>query len=377
MLYLIVDPNVFLLSEAEAAQTPIVNEWLNHLNAVAELISEYQIKLGITELCSYALQQEERSILNDRFLFELTEREDVPDVATIVLALQPLMNELQSNPDIERQLSKLTDTQLFIYNTLEEQSALIPMAYIERLQSESLRQGFRKMLCDVVFARNQEVVPLAELRNVGIWTRYTPKEKDDWADKMQYRLRLAVNFAWDVEKTVPDYITLQALSRFEDDLLTYFTVEGLKSAAPVIRFSNMRIAIKTACEAYPEALIIPDKAYKSAKKQKDTTQNAAYHSIRGLAEVWLPAYLSNNGDPSHKFREEFGFEISNESATTNNNAYFRTQRSINHKGKSYYAERHIKLPESQRIYFVPIEDNGKTKLLITRVGAHPDNKATN
>jgi hypothetical protein len=372
MLYLIVDPKVFLLSETEISNSSVVSQFLAFLVAWARSADEYDIEFGITQSCLSTLTSESCSVFNRNFLDQLVGNISV-DAPTVRQALEPLTNHLLKNSQLDSTLAKLrNDTLVFEVNY--QAAALAPSEYLDRLNSDPLRNQFKEMLCIVVFARQQCIIPLSELTNVRLLTTYSVDEIERWARDLEYRLLVHIPFSWVLSEKVVNREALETLEYYDDQLETTYNPNSVKDIAPPRFYSSMVSAVEAACRVYPKILVFTDKARDIAEKSKSPKLTEIYRCVRGLVETWLPAYREQGEAYANKtYYESYSHEISREGEQVNNNPAFRAEREAFYQGQTIYAELHVKLALGMRIYFTIMEDGNSDKIILTRVGKHPSN----
>lgn len=372
MLYLIVDPKVFLLSEQEDLDKFTVDEFLAALVGWARAADEFDIEFGISQDCTAALILTRRSAFNREFIAELVSRVPGYNVETIITAITPLLDRLRAHSHLDDTLRRLnSDTMLYDLRAV----TLAPPEHLDRLASESLQEAFRQMLGLLVFARQQQVIPLSEFGYVRLLTRYSAGEIQQWAADMAYKLLVHVFFNWELDETVPDRESLQNLTAYNDELETVYSPTSLPPLVEKWQFNSALSAAEAACRVYPNYLIMTPEAEATAQKSNFPNFLNLYRSLRALIEVWLPTYSQQGIRAANDaFYARVGYQISGESEEVSRNPKLRMAREGTYHGEKVYGDLHIKFGNgrfSARVHFAPVRDeDNRERIVLTRIGPH-------
>lgn len=370
MLYLVVDPSLFILSEDDCQDVNLVNQFLANLVAWAKNKDQYDTEFGLTSECMKMLLSYRYSAFNTKWLKTLSEKVPTFDAETVTAAITPLIEILHNHSHIDDALTQLERSEL-AYQLGE--IFITPTEYLDRLDSEDLRQHFQRMLGAIVFARQQKIVPLSDLKDIRLVTVYSDDEIQQWAKECAYKLLILVNFDWVLNENVTDYEQLNALERFFDEIGTIHRIEMLEGLAQPRQWSTVIKATEYVCNIYSKKLILTPEARQVASKSNSPNLDELYRALSGLIEVWLPIYQKDGASAANLvYHQRLGHKITGEGEQVKANPKFRTEREGTYNGEKIFAELHIKLSAGNRIYFAVYSDKDKLeKIILTRVGNHP------
>lgn len=365
MTYLIVDPQTFIL--AEDADSETVRQFLNSLGHWARTARDYDVTFGITHECAEALRSTPGSAFNIYSIRQLAQR--VPNLSEmdILKVVEPLFEYLNASTYLDDMLAALQTEQ----HTYElGKILLVPKEHQDRLVSEWLQATFARMIGLVVFARKQDIVPLAALGDVRLLSRYTREEMRLWADAMGFRLLVHVWFDVVVNTTLPDHAAWNDIHEINDELAILYSPEVVSDLQPRRRLKTIIEAVHAACNRYPDHLIATARTEQAAR-HSNYAPEAVYEELCALIDVWLPAFQRGGIKAANTaYYHERRRKISTESEPTNQDWRIREERIAHYNGQDYYCELHVKLggsPDGQaRIYFKPLND----KIILAGVGQH-------
>ncbi|GEM_PF-4601994 len=365
--FLIIDPYLLIYPDATSKlDRTLVARFISNLNMWSEIVQLSSYEVGITQDSIDFIKHHPRSILNGIFIEELLDFTH-QNLGTINILIAPIVSKLKNALAFAQALNEIDDD-ILIYEI--KSTAIAPSDFIERLP-EYLREEFLMMLGHLVFARQQQIVPIATFEQVLFATTFYTREDPDWLTPYLY-----ISVSVDYETTADDDIE-KLQNPVQDQLEIVKTTQDLPPEAVTSRtLADVLDAIQN---KYPNSFLISQELQTHVKKNRDTLTDAnrIEYAIEGLHH-WLDVYRQKRDanyteylafeEARRIYRQKASHDITGASKTVSRTPSLSNERLVRYNGNTYYAHWHIKI--TPRIYFTAIPTEDTYMVLLGKITAH-------
>lgn len=377
MLYLVVDPKFLYIPDIDSISIEEIQLFVFRLLQWGDILKTYNVAFGITERCQDALKAMARSAFDKKSLAKLTRRIPALESDEVLRAFMPLVNELMKESYMD-QLIKRTKTEDFEWDVVAEKILVSPKDYVDRLVNDELQNSFMEMLASIVYARQNQVVPLSEFQNLMVLSTYD-KDEIEWALSTDYKLLVRVDVEVAADKSVKNWQSVQNDTRFFQELQTVQFPKEIEGVMTMKRdIKSVSTALNEAINDFPKRLINSRLARRTAASCDYEKPAEIYNLLRGLVTVWLAVYESDGEVAAGEtFYNEFQYQyIPSESTTVSRDPRLKRDYIATVDGVDYFCGKHIRIgtgPRCVRINFALRTVEGQTQIILGRVGRHGAN----
>jgi hypothetical protein len=377
MLYIVVDPKFLYLPDVDSITTTEIQAFVARLLQWSKILQSHNVSFGITARCQKALKVAARSAFDKDALAKLTNRVPALRAEEILRASMPLVNELMNESYMD-QLVKRTRTSNFEWEVVLDKILVSPKDYIDRLVDLELQNSFMEMLALVVYARRNQVIPIADFQNLVVLTTYN-EDENEWANSTEYKLIVRTHVDVVIEKTVTNWQIVQNETQIMDTLQAIQSSTEIETVAPIKQpIKTVSAALDMAVSDFPNRLLKSRLAQRTASDCDYEKPDEIYNLLRGLVTVWLATYeQEGEAAAGEAYYNEFRFQyIPDESVTVNRNPRLRNDYIATIDNIDYFCGKHIRIgtgPRCVRINFEVRNVNGQNQIVLGRVGKHGAN----
>ncbi len=370
MAYVIVDPKLLLI---ESPDNPVTKaslaQFLGFIIHWSTAARNHAITFGLSRECVNILKHTTRNVFSTDRMTEVVEKlmpNNNPE--DIFRLLDPFLTHLLNDSHLEPMKLALEEHLMLDIEPASHNVLLSPPELLNELPYD-LADAFRRMVGHITFASRNLAKPLDSLSEIYM---LTPADLQQLGTDGNVFVNL--NYSWVLGDGIDPSL--------ENNTNLMETITGISPDADLsyilkpINYKTVEEAVTEAGKRFPNKLIITRKALETAQSSGYPKPIKVYKALCGLVEQWLPAYqLKDKHYANDQYYEHLRYEISIEGERVRQKPNLRSQREVTHNGDIYFVEDHVKMetgPNAVRIYFMPIEENGQTQLLIARAGIHPD-----
>lgn len=369
MSFLILDPHFFIYSydEREPLEQKKVVKFILAVVDWAKRLNQNDHEFGISEDCITLLKRHPRSLLNRKFLCEVSQTFGAT-FGQINQVLVTLFSTLKEKLAFAGAMRTISPDALYFEI---KQTTIAPVEFANRLP-ECFQPPFLQMLGELTFARAQGFFPVAAFEQIQFVTAMiTPV---DWLESTPCLLT-SVHVEY-VLASNGDTETLSNPLRDEFEILC--DASAIAETQPMVPIRTLREAVETALRGCGNAVVLSRELEGQLKKSNDASPNAEKikNAIRALGLVWLPEYRERRKQhfarneaiqlATKKFRQAVSHDISDEGENVHNNPKLRRPRLVRYGQQEVFASFHVKV--SPRIYFGILAHDGHEIVVLGHLG---------